>query len=306
MDEADEERLFERLHARLKAGPTLASLAGEVLAPPPAPAEPSPELMNAVGRVEASLRSLASTIEGAVLRETAGLRLEISRLEGRFGMPQPVASDPEPLARPRRRTGAALALLVLGVMIVAAAAAATGLGYLPQADRLRAMLNGGLDQFWISIGLGTSRPAATPHAAADPAPAAGQVAAAPATPPAGAGPAPPPPAAAPAPATADPAPPPPAAAPAPAAVAAVVPAAPSQAPPAQAAQPPAEAAPAPAPPPPATQPPQRVKLEIRASAPAWVEVRGADGKPLIRRVMQPGDTWEADDDGTLRLTAGNA
>ncbi len=132
MDEAEEEALFARLRGGLQAarhGPGAAALAGRT--------EPDRELVAAVARVEAGLRTLAirhdaamrhadaleqsiePRIEAAVARTTAALRADLDRLAVR---PSSVARRQ---ARRRAPAKAALFALALVLTLVLAGTAVT-------------------------------------------------------------------------------------------------------------------------------------------------------------------------------------
>jgi hypothetical protein len=51
--------------------------------------------------------------------------------------------------------------------------------------------------------------------------------------------------------------------------------------------------------------PAQPKLALQATAPCWVVVRNQDGKTLVRRLMKPGEVWDAPDEADLRLTTWN-
>ena len=61
-------------------------------------------------------------------------------------------------------------------------------------------------------------------------------------------------------------------------------------------------------PPPATAPaaPDGSRIVLRATADAWVQVRGKTGDVLLNRVLRPGETWPVPDKDGLLLTTGNA
>ena len=57
---------------------------------------------------------------------------------------------------------------------------------------------------------------------------------------------------------------------------------------------------------PAAAPPPQGLLNLSASAPSWVEVLDADGKPLFGRLLRAGETVAVDGKPPLRLRVGNA
>lgn len=86
---------------------------------------------------------------------------------------------------------------------------------------------------------------------------------------------------------------------------AAAPPAPSEPAPAVPAYSPSSAAAAPVTPPPAPAPDQ-VRLVLRASADAWVQVKDRAGPILLNRVLKPGETWPVPAKANLLLTTGNA
>jgi cytoskeleton protein RodZ len=70
---------------------------------------------------------------------------------------------------------------------------------------------------------------------------------------------------------------------------------------------PTSAAAAPIPPIPAAQSAVAAdRVEIQATADAWLEVRDANGSILLNRTLHPGDTWTVPQHAGLVLTTGNA
>ena len=71
---------------------------------------------------------------------------------------------------------------------------------------------------------------------------------------------------------------------------------------------PTSAAAAPIPPIPAAQSAAAAgdRIEIQATADAWLEVRDASGSVLLNRTLHPGDTWTVPQHAGLVLTTGNA
>jgi cytoskeleton protein RodZ len=68
----------------------------------------------------------------------------------------------------------------------------------------------------------------------------------------------------------------------------------------------AAAAPVTTVPPSAGTRPDQVRIVLRASADAWMQVRDRTGPVLLTRILHPGDTWEVPPRPNLLLTTGNA
>lgn len=315
MDDEEEEALFERMRRGLERARRDAAAGRSEVGATPAP---DPEALAALARVEASLRTLASNtetlarradaldaaietrIESTVARITAGLRADLERLSGRVaalsarpepprpGPPRPEPTRPEPRTAPRsgsapptrlRQSGrrAAVAAMVLAVFAAGAVAAWAEFGF---------------DAAPFQHRIGTRWTALRSSVFPDPLPPDETVAAAL-------------PAPEPAPSQLkqpDPAPPKPAAAPAP-----------TPAPLVEAAPPPPPLAATPAVIPsasiPAAEPAERPhppSLELRANERSWVEVRQRSGHVLLRRTLQPGESWPIPTDPDLLLSTGNA
>ena len=47
-------------------------------------------------------------------------------------------------------------------------------------------------------------------------------------------------------------------------------------------------------------------IEIRAKADSWVQVRGADGRVVVMRILRKGDSYKVPDEKGLTLMTGNA
>lgn len=342
MNEADEEALFARLHARLKAEPMR-----------PSPGVPDP----ALSRVEASLRTLATgldkamqrldllereldtRVETTVSRELAELRIQVDQIDAKLRnrMPIAVRERIEEKRRERRPLWPITIVAIAAFILVGAGAAATFWAppwtgrlrpaLVEQYQRARSMVTLKQPSQHLDEAVPTQTAATAP--AIPPAPPPARIAAPPAAPP------PAPPAAAPPSSLPVPAPRPAKAADdqastaahpvlLPGGTAAVAAAAPVAAP--ATAAPPAPAgadraatdegrqsAYASPPPPPRPQTteqamsqPSLTVLRIRATARSWVEVMGDGRRPLIRRLFQPGETWEGDSPGPLLLSTGNA
>lgn len=67
----------------------------------------------------------------------------------------------------------------------------------------------------------------------------------------------------------------------------------------------AAAAALPVPPAPTISPDQS-RIELRANADAWVQVRDRSGTVLLNRILHPGETWDVPSRPNLLLTTGNA
>ena len=283
MDEAEEEAMFARLRAGLAALRRNSADAGT----DPETAQ-TPEISAALARLEASVRTIASgldalaqrtgslegsiesQVEEAVARNTAGLRLDLSRLENKVysagvlplppGTPPVVTVEPEP--RPaRRRT----ALFVFLLVLIACAGFGIWVARSPQAGDIRRLVTDRFTTLRDRI-LGKN-----------PAPTTAQIPGAALTSPT----------------------PEPTGSSAnlrPAASASASQSAPA-APMAGEHSPAVSDTHASAP---------DSTILIRATAPAWVKIRERSGKLLLNRTMHPGETWHSPGEPGLTLSTGNA